>query len=349
MSSPNPQTPEGMLDGLGGIAAWSQKTQAEWEAEMRGRLTGSTTGIADFAIDLMRKFGKFLADVAHGIGQGLLAAGGFVMGVLETIGDAIGSLIGNLAAAILGKPPAEVEDYLGPGALAAIEGGQRELIGNIAALKDSAGFCNLTMSEDWDIRGNKNQWIPVQFDHLVTQPKNAVPHGARWTGGALTGLATIPGIMLLAPGVWHIQPRVTAWPEETTYQYGEVEVTVYRMMRFRNSATSPWTESQLMTWDRAWFPMQSTKADYTGPAAFVPVLIPEFEVHVRDGAGNVLQEDVGFKVTVSARFRDSARWHLVGGTLRSSLSVTRMSVDTTDYSPPSTGTGTVVIADGTAP
>lgn len=300
----------------------------------------------EYGLGLLGKFAEILVDVARAIGDGLVAAGGFVMDVLTTIGDAIGSLIGNLAAAILGKPPEEVEDYLGPGALAAIEGGQRTLIGNIEALKDSAGFCNLTMSEDWDIRGNQNKWIPVQFDHLVTQPKNAVPHGERWTGGALGGFATIPGIMLLAPGVWHIQPRVTAWPEETSYQYGEVEVSVYRMVRFRDTVTSPWAEAQAALWDRAWFSMQSMQSDFTSPAAFVPVLIPEFEVSARDDEGNVLQEDVGFKVAVSARFRDSVRWHIVGGTLRSSLSVTRMSVDTTDYSPPSTGAGTVVIPDG---
>lgn len=50
MTSPDPTRPypAGMLDGLGGIAAWANKTRAEYESEILGGVTDSTKKIKLF-------------------------------------------------------------------------------------------------------------------------------------------------------------------------------------------------------------------------------------------------------------------------------------------------------------
>lgn len=48
MTSPGGDTPARMLNGFGGIAAWSTKTRAEYESEQRGQITGSLSGIDAF-------------------------------------------------------------------------------------------------------------------------------------------------------------------------------------------------------------------------------------------------------------------------------------------------------------
>lgn len=50
MTSPDPSRPypHGMLDGLGGIAAWANKTRAEYESEILGGVTASTEKIKLF-------------------------------------------------------------------------------------------------------------------------------------------------------------------------------------------------------------------------------------------------------------------------------------------------------------
>ena len=49
MTSPIEETGEGFFDGLGGLEAFSRKTQAEWEAEQRARVTSSLTNINLFS------------------------------------------------------------------------------------------------------------------------------------------------------------------------------------------------------------------------------------------------------------------------------------------------------------
>ncbi|MGF7125002.1 hypothetical protein [Rhodococcus sp. BE178] len=353
MTSPNPETPDGMLDGLGGIAAWSQKTQAEWETEMRGRLTGSTSGIKDFALDLMNKLGKFLADVAKGIGDGLIAVGGVIFDVITDIVGGVVNFFKNLGAAVLGKGPSFLNpshpDKFSEGPLADISDGQRALIGKVEALDDNAGFCNLTMSKNWNISGNVNKWIPCQFDTYVTANKNAEKHGVEGTSWSGLGYANAPGIMLLAPGVWHINAQVTAQSVDTAFQYFEVNVEIFRMVRYRDTPTGPWTVTQTGLYSQTRFPGSSNAGYYSAPPVFKPVLIPEFVVAERFPTGEEKIGDAGYKVVVSASYRTSPSWKMIGGTLWSSLSATRMSVDTTNYSPPTVGTGTGVIPDGAAP
>ncbi|MGM5069833.1 hypothetical protein EU244_033965 [Rhodococcus qingshengii] len=50
MTSPDPTRPypDGMLDGLGGIAAWANKTRAEYEADILGKVVESTEKITEF-------------------------------------------------------------------------------------------------------------------------------------------------------------------------------------------------------------------------------------------------------------------------------------------------------------
>ena len=52
MTSPIEETPDGMLDGLGGIAAWGTKTQAEYEAERVSMIEDKTSGISLFSLAL---------------------------------------------------------------------------------------------------------------------------------------------------------------------------------------------------------------------------------------------------------------------------------------------------------
>lgn len=50
MTSPIEQTPDGMLNGLGTIADWGQKTQAEYEADRVNMLTEKTENITLFSV-----------------------------------------------------------------------------------------------------------------------------------------------------------------------------------------------------------------------------------------------------------------------------------------------------------
>lgn len=101
MTSPIEETPDGMLDGLGGIAAWGTKTQAEYEAERVGLIENKTEGISLFSLALT-----------------------FFKGGFPSLDD----LLGDLAGAILGTSTP------GPGPLADILGH----IGNIFTKADNA-------------------------------------------------------------------------------------------------------------------------------------------------------------------------------------------------------------------
>ncbi|NMM84324.1 hypothetical protein B2J88_08115 [Rhodococcus sp. SRB_17] len=301
-------------------------------------------------LDLFTKVGKFLADVAKGIADGLIAVGGVIFDVVTDIVSGIVNFFKNLGAAVLGKGPSFLNpshpDEFTPGPLADISDGQRALIGKVEALDDNAGFCNLTMSKNWNINGNVNKWIPCQFDTYVTENKNAEKHGVAGTSWAGLGYANAPGIMLQAPGVWHINAQVTAQSVDTAFQYFEVNVEIFRMIRLRQNLGDPWTVTQVSVYSQTRFPGSSNAGYYSVPPVFKPVLIPEFVVESRFPTGEVQSEDAGYKVVVSASYRTSTAWRMIGGTLWSSLSATRMSVDTTNYNPPSVGTSTGTINEG---
>ena len=69
MTSPIEETPDGMLDGLGGIAAWGTKTQAEYEAERVGMINDRTENISLFSLgaNLVSQMVNQIADILSGL------------------------------------------------------------------------------------------------------------------------------------------------------------------------------------------------------------------------------------------------------------------------------------------
>lgn len=99
MTSPDPSRPypAGMLDGYGGIAAWANKTRAEYEADILGKVVESTSKIKE---------------VGKGFRDGQLDLNGRV-DLLSPLQD-YGSAYANTQAGIFNKGQVGFTNQIGP-------------------------------------------------------------------------------------------------------------------------------------------------------------------------------------------------------------------------------------------
>src|SRR5699024_3652407 len=137
-------------------------------------------------------------------------------------------------SAILGQNPAGGPPEVGS-SFADIRDGQQALIGDIAALKDNAGHCNLCMSKNYNISWATRNWLVCDFDTYITEAKNAECATFRMGKSVEPNLILNPpqnvaqshGIKFLAPGVWLLNSLVTVSATTNNYQYYEHCIRVY--------------------------------------------------------------------------------------------------------------------------
>lgn len=273
-----------------------------------------------------------LDSVVAGIISGGIALGGAAIGTAVSVADAIVDLIKNVAGAILGggsrAAAAGLPSSFTAGALRDIADGQAALIGQLEALEDNAGFCNVTASYDGEVTGYKNTFLDVRYDTYVTAHKNA-----QLVHNGLTGRDFLT---LMAPGVWIIDSLVTVDPGTTGSQYYEAEVVVWRGSI--GSSYVPGRLSGQEVYSKTRYPDTAVSTDPFSIKMHKPVVIPDFTY----GASSPT-EWKWYSVIVQVRFRDSTAWSMLGGTLHSSLSVNRLSTDATNYAPPETSVGSTPI------
>jgi hypothetical protein len=119
MTSPIGDTPDGMLNGLGGIAAWGTKTQAEYEAERVALINDKTENISLFSIAMslfkggFSSIGQVITNLVGAITQGAFTD---IIGLATFMGDLTGQVEeNNDLIAVHGTQIADLEDFVGTG------------------------------------------------------------------------------------------------------------------------------------------------------------------------------------------------------------------------------------------
>ncbi|MCQ4119899.1 hypothetical protein [Rhodococcus tibetensis] len=119
MTSPIEQTPDGMLDGLGGIEAWGQKTQAEYEAERVNMITEKTEPISLFSVaqSLFKggyaSIGQVITNLVGAITQGAFTD---IVGLATFMGELTGQVEeNNELIQVHGEQIADLESFIGTG------------------------------------------------------------------------------------------------------------------------------------------------------------------------------------------------------------------------------------------
>lgn len=145
MTSPIEETPDGMLNGLGGIAAWGAKTQEEYETERVGMITDRTENISLFSLgaNLVSQMVNQIADILSGLivtpindiiqgvkdwfsglGDQFTAATNNAVSSVTSGLSAVGSSLVDIASTILGIQSVGVENSTSIAAINAALGGE---------------------------------------------------------------------------------------------------------------------------------------------------------------------------------------------------------------------------------
>ena len=187
MTSPDPTTGDGFFDGLGGLAAFSEKTQAQWEAEREAEMFSLVNPIEGFGT-WVQSLISWAGGIIH---DGIVVLQDLATRVLVWIKNAIanvlelfsgvpfvGDALGGLADLLLGHKEqiedqgelitghgeqlAAIEDYIGTGITTPIwasTGGE-----------DLVTFPDTMMQKHWYYNGTSYEWTdPPAFTQQATK------------------------------------------------------------------------------------------------------------------------------------------------------------------------------------